>query len=101
MVKFKFTLTGEGGRTVEFEAGRSSLWKASEAAAEFPESPIKSAKQDYAWVYFAAKQRGMLGELGVDEGMSLDEAVCAIADGFDADIRRVNDEAPLASQPAR
>lgn len=100
MLKFKFTLTGEG-KTVEFEAGRSSLWKATEEGTKFPNSPVKSAKQDYAWVYFAAKQRGKLAELGVADGMTMDEAIEVIADNFDYDIQKVGDEAPLATEPAK
>lgn len=101
MLKFKFTLTGEDGKKIEFEAGRSSLWKGTEESAKFPASPVKNAKQDYAWVYFAAKQRGKLADLGVDESMSLEEAIEVIADNFDYDIQKAEDDAPLASAPAK
>ena len=95
MLKFKFTLTGEDGK-VEFQAGRSSLWKATEAGDALPDSNVKGAKQDYMWVYFAAKQNGLLGKLGVPDGSSVDDAICIIADSYDYEIDQVKDDAPLA-----
>lgn len=97
MLKFKFILTGEGDEKIEFTAGRSSLWKATEEGAKFPESAVKSAKQDYAWVYYAAEQNGLLEKLGVKDGMSLEDAVYTIADAYDYDIKQVKDDDPLAS----
>lgn len=100
MLKFKFTLKGDEG-TKEFTAGRSSLWKATEEGAKLPDSPVKSAKQDYMWVYFAAQQNGLLAELGVPDGASIGEAIDILADSYDYDIEQAKDDAPLASAHAK
>lgn len=100
MNKFRFTFTGEG-KTVEYEAGRTSLWDAMDEGAKLPESPSKSQKQDFMWAYFAAKQAGKLEELGIEEGMPIGDAIRFLADSYDMNIEQDKGDAPLASAPAK
>lgn len=100
MNKFRFTFTNDEG-TVEFEAGRTSLWDAMDEGAKLPDSPSKSQKQDFMWAYFAAKQNGKLAELGIEDGAPVDEAIRHLADTYDMVIEQDKGDAPLASAPAK
>ena len=100
MSKFRFTFTNDK-ETVEFEAGRTSLWDAMDESAKLPDSPSKSQKQDFMWAYFAAKQNGKLAELGVKDDAPIDEAIRHIADEYDMNIEQDKGDAPLASAPAK
>ena len=100
MSKFRFTFAN-GKETVEFDAGRTSLWDAMDEAAKLPDSPSKTQKQDFMWAYFAAKQNGKLAELGIGEDATIEEAIRIIADGFDINIEQGRGDAPLASAPAK
>lgn len=95
-MKWKFTLKGDA--EFEFEAGRSSLWKATDACEDVPDNAVKNAREDYTWAYFAAEQNGMLEELGV-AGMPVKEAVESLADRFDLEISKAS--GPLAASPVK
>lgn len=96
----KFNVRFEGENTVEFKTGRSSLWRASEASGRIPETPVKGSMSDYMWGYQAAKQAGMLGELGVPEGTDPMRAIEMLGDSYDLYITRDGVDGPLAPSPA-
>lgn len=96
----KFNVRFEGDNTVEFQTGRSSLWRASEASQAIPDTPVKASMSDYMWGYQAAKQAGMLGELGVPEGTDPMRAIEILGDAYDLTIARDAGDAPLAHSPA-
>lgn len=101
MLKFNMKFE-DGEKTVEFETGRSSLWKAQDYGATLPETDSKKARTDFAWGFFAAAQADKLGELGVPEGAGVTEAVEFIGDNYDLTISDAKDkEAPLAETPAK
>ena len=95
-MKFLFTFTRpEDGTSVEFEGGRTALWDAQDEAEGWPDRKTNANRLDFAWAYFAAKRAGKLGEIGV-EGMDVHEAIDAIADNYDVNIRDNKPDAPLA-----
>lgn len=102
MLKYHFTLQDGNNEPIEFDAGRTVNWQAVDAAAQWPDSPSKDARFQFAWTYFAAKQANKLEEIGIPEGTELDEAIAYIADQFD--VVKIDDNskdpAPLASTPA-
>lgn len=101
MLKFSLRFTGEE-KVVEFESGRSSLWRSQDYGAGLPASPSKQGKTDFAWGYFAARQAGRLEELGVPDGMGVDDAIEWIADNYDLYISdsKKDADAPLAAGAA-
>ena len=74
---------------------------AQEIAAEWPKRPTNQNRLDFAWAYCAAKRAGKLNELGV-EGMGAEEAIDAIADTYDVEIKdnKPEADAPLADAPS-
>lgn len=104
MLKFHFTLTDGEKTPIEFDAGRTSNWKASDAMADIPDSPHKHAYSDFVWCVIAAQQAGKAEEVGID-GMGLQEAAEYIADTYDKvsiddNSKLLEDkDAPLASAP--
>ena len=102
-MKFNLRYEGEDGSVVEFATGRTSLWDAQDYASTIPDGVNKRAKEDYAWAFFAARQAGKLAELGVPEDCEVEEGLRYLADNYDFSIARDDDEdeAPLASKPAK
>lgn len=102
-MKFDLRYEGNDGKVVEFSTGRTSLWDAQDYSAGLPDGVNKRAKEDFAWAFFAAKQAGKLAELGVPEGCEVEEGLRYLADNYDFSIVRDDDEdeAPLASKPAK
>lgn len=90
-------------KSIKFSCGRSSLWKAQDAAMDWPDNPAKAGRLSYAWGYFAAKSAGKLEDLGiVDPAMSLDDAVNFLADMWDLEITEQTEQtAPLADGQSR
>lgn len=100
MLKFHFELK-DGDKKVEYDAGRTSNWQALDAVKDWPETPSKQIRFDFAWAFIAAKQAGKLAEVGIDEGTPIDEAADYIADTYDVVKITDNsrDTAPLAASP--
>ena len=104
MLKFHFTLTDGDKAPIEFDAGRTSNWKALDAMEQIPDSPYKHAYSDFLWCAVAAKQAGKAEEVGIAD-MDLKEAAEYIADTYDKvsiddNSKRTEDkDAPLAPAP--
>lgn len=101
MLKFHFTLK-DGDKAVEYDAGRTSNWQALDATKDWPETPSKQIRFDFAWAFVAAKQAGKLKEIGLKEDTPIEEAADYIADTYDVVAISDNsrDTAPLAASPA-
>lgn len=96
-MKFEVKFTNEEGKTVEFTTGRSSLWRAQDAAQNFPDNPAKAGRLSFAWGFYAAKNAGKLEEIGIDDpNMPIEDAIDLLADTWDLDIDEAGSKSPLA-----
>lgn len=97
MSRWKFTVsdnrTGQEVATVESTA--PALWDAQDYGASLPDTPSRGSRADYAWLYFAAKRQGCLGNLGLTNETEVEEAVEALAERYDYRMEKVQAAVPF------
>jgi hypothetical protein len=102
-MSFKFHFTFDDGESkVTCTAGRTSLWKAQDygMAIMKDHAGSRGGRQDFAWGYFAAKDAGILEQLGITDSMDIDQAVDHLADSYDLTIDDKKDSSPLPQEAA-
>lgn len=97
MSRWKFTVTDNrtGQEVASVESTTPALWDAQDYSASLPDTPSKGSRADYAWLYFAAKRQGCLGNLGLTNEAGVEEAVEALAERYDYRMEKVQAAVPF------